>query len=88
MLPRGSYHARGVDSDFDHEFQESPDWRECARLRIKKANPLLMLQASDWNVTPTHFQKSTFPEEYHSRISVIHDGIDTDLASLILLYHL
>ena len=75
------YHARGVDSDFDHEFQESPDWRECARLRIKKANPLLMLQASDWNVTPTHFQKSTFPEEYHSRISVIHDGIDTDLAS-------
>ena len=75
------YNARGVDYDFDPELQGVPDWKSCARLRLKNTNPLLMLQASSWNVTPTLFQRSTFPSEWHSRISVIHDGIDTDLAA-------
>ena len=75
------YNARGVDFDFDPELQGTPDWKASARLRIKNANPLLMLQASSWNITPTQFQRSTFPPEWQSRISVIHDGIDTQLAA-------
>jgi len=74
------YHARGVDLDFDSELQGELNWEDCARLRLKNANPLLMLDAADWNVTPTAFQRSTFPEEFQSRITAIHDGIDTDLA--------
>ena len=45
-------------------------------MRMKNANPLLMLEASDWCVTPTSFQRSTFPRHWQERISTIHDGID------------
>ena len=74
------YHARGVDLDFDPELQGVPSWEDCARLRLKNANPLLMLDAADWNVAPTAFQRSTFPKEFQPRITAIHDGIDTELA--------
>ena len=74
------YHSRGYDLDFDPEFQGDPSWEECARLRLKNANPLLMLDAADWNVTPTAFQRGTFPREFQPCITAIHDGIDTELA--------
>ena len=74
------YHSRGVDYDFDPELQGEPSWQECAYLRMKNANVLLNLQASDWSVTPTTFQRNTFPSRWRERISCIHDGIDTTLA--------
>lgn len=75
------YNAFGFDYDFDPELQGPPEWQACAKLRMKNANPLLMLEASSWNVTPTAFQRSSFPAHLQQRISVIHDGIDTDLAA-------
>lgn len=72
------YRARGLDLDFDPEFQSGLNWQGCARNRMKTANPLLSLMASDWGVTPTRFQLETFPEPWRRQISVIHDGIDLD----------
>ena len=70
------YRCQGFDLDFDPELQPPLDWRRRANSRIKTANPLLNLMTSDWSVTPTHFQHSSFPAAWQPRISVIHDGID------------
>jgi glycosyltransferase involved in cell wall biosynthesis len=73
------YHARGSDVNFDPEFQDV-SFENAARLRIKNANNLLMLEAADWGVSPTNWQKKQFPEWARPQISVIHDGIDTAIA--------
>jgi len=79
------YQANGFDTGFDPEFEQRDSENRSleiqSRIRAKTANTLLNLQASTWCVTPTHFQKSTFPNEWQSKISVIHDGIDTRAAS-------
>ncbi len=77
------YNPQGFDVNFDPEFRDEvnvDDWASAARIRMKTANPLLNLEFSSWNVTPTHFQRNSFPKAKRDRISVIHDGIDTKIA--------
>ena len=73
------YRAHGADMGFDPEFPATAD--KLLRLRVMNAPLLMSLDASDWGVAPTHWQKRQFPAGYASRISVIHDGVDTDLVS-------
>ena len=70
------YRARGADMGFDPEFPSSPD--KLLRLRVMNAPLLMSLDASDWGIAPTQWQRRQFPAGYASRISVIHDGVDTD----------
>lgn len=87
------YHGWGFDVGFDSEFPND-DLDQLCRVRAKNANTLLSLEASDWSVSPTQWQRSTAPAHYQGRISVIHDGIDTDAvrpdsaASITLNNHL
>ena len=74
------YNSTGVDYDFDPILQGHRTWQDCAKLRMKNSNLLLSLEFSDWNVTPTQFQRSVFPERWQGRISCIHDGIDVNNA--------
>jgi glycosyltransferase involved in cell wall biosynthesis len=71
------YHAYGVDADFDPEFVST--FNEPSRLRARNGINLLAFQGADWGHSATHWQRSLYPPEMQSRISVLHEGIDTDL---------
>ncbi len=70
------YHAEGADVGFDPEFPAS-DAGDVCRLRIKNVNNLLHFEVADAGIAPTHWQASRFPESFRSKITVVHDGIDT-----------
>jgi glycosyltransferase involved in cell wall biosynthesis len=70
------YHAFGADAHFDPAEPVSPD--DVARIRIRNAKHLLNLAACDWAVSPTRWQKKQHPLEFHHKITVLHEGIDTD----------
>lgn len=72
------YQPDGADHGFDPEFPDEGIAAR-ARLRMKNANSLLNLDACDWGLTPTAWQWSTIPEIYRPKVSIIHDGIDTDV---------
>ncbi len=72
------YQPTGADYDFDPEYTHR-DFASRAHLRMKNANSLLNLDACDWGISPTRWQWSTLPDVYRSKVSVIHDGIDTEL---------
>ena len=69
------YNEQGFDSNFDPEFQDQRDWQAQAKLTMKNAYLHLTLEQADWNISPTHFQASSFPEHWRRKISVIHDGV-------------
>ncbi|MFN6951588.1 MAG: glycosyltransferase family 4 protein [Albidovulum sp.] len=71
------YHSRGLDADFDPEFQRD-DITLRFRTSARKTHLLMALAEADAAVSPTRWQASTFPEALRDRITVIHDGIDTD----------
>ena len=49
-----------------------------ARVRIKNACNLYNLEICDWGMSPTHWQNIQNPKFFLPKISVLHDGIDTD----------
>ncbi|MDA1311223.1 MAG: glycosyltransferase family 4 protein [Proteobacteria bacterium] len=73
------YNAKGSDIDFSPDHTENLD-RDC-RTRMRNAHMLMSLDAADWGVSPTWWQWSRHPESMRGRISVIHDGVDTDLCT-------
>ncbi|MDA0891432.1 MAG: glycosyl transferase, partial [Proteobacteria bacterium] len=72
------YHARQADVDFDPEFS-SKDPANAGRVALKNANLLLQFHNAESGLSPTFWQASTFPEYIRGKISIVHDGIDTDL---------
>lgn len=83
------YRATGLDVGFDPA-QTALDPAQMHRFNLKNINNLLHFEIADAGISPTHWQASTFPESFQKKITVIHDGIDTDVvkpnpdASLLL----
>jgi glycosyltransferase involved in cell wall biosynthesis len=74
------YHYRFKDSDvdFDPEFPVT-DQSEICRITLKNLNNDLNAKIFDAAISPTRWQASTYPADIQEKISVIHDGIDTNL---------
>ncbi|MBD2200507.1 MULTISPECIES: glycosyltransferase [Calothrix] len=73
------YHAHGTDADFDPSDRMTAD--DEARIRIKNAPILQDLYSCDRGLSPTYWQRQQFPLEYHNKITVMHDGVDTNFFS-------
>ena len=72
------YHANGADVGFDKEFY-APAPADVCRLRLKNLNNFLHFNLVDAGIAPTRWQASTFPKSFRSKITVIHEGIDTTI---------
>lgn len=70
------YRAYGSDASFDPSDPINAD--DEARIRIKNAPILLDLYSCDRGLSPTNWQRTQFPPEYHHKIKVHHDGIDVN----------
>jgi glycosyltransferase involved in cell wall biosynthesis len=72
------YRAEGQDVGFDPEFPES-GLDSFVKNHLKNATTLLALAESRCGLSPTQWQKSTYPAEYQDRIRVIHEGINVNV---------
>ena len=71
------YELEGGDSFFDPEFSR-PNAAAVQRLRLRNTHLLHAMSVADGALSPTTFQRDRHPAWFRERISVIHDGIDTD----------
>jgi glycosyltransferase involved in cell wall biosynthesis len=71
------YRGEGQDVHFD---PEAPRFGVdgVAALQCKNASSLLALSEADAGVSPTRWQRSTFPREFQDKIHVVHEGVDLD----------
>ncbi len=73
------YELDDSDIDFDPEEQKGMDVTFLRRKLIgRNASFLMQYELSDYFITPTQFQKNTFPKRISNKINVIHEGIDTN----------
>ncbi len=72
------YGTQGRDVGFDPEFPETGADGHVA-LHLKNASSLIALSDCTIGISPTEWQRSTFPKEYRNKIMTVHEGIDVDL---------
>lgn len=69
------YNSEGSDMGFDGK---TLTYDTRAKTRCKNSQMLIDLYSCDKGISPTMWQKKQFPKEFHSKIEVLHDGVDTD----------
>jgi glycosyltransferase involved in cell wall biosynthesis len=72
------YHAQGVDVGFDPEFVSI--FSDPSRLRARNGISLMAWQGCNWGHAATRWQRSLHPQALQARISVLHEGVNTELA--------
>ncbi len=73
------YSADDSDVDFDPEFPPPADDSLRLELRTRNTSMSVALLDADQGLAPTAWQASLFPPTLRAKITVLHEGIDTDL---------
>ena len=68
------YRSKGADIDFLKE----PTRDDMHRIRTRNAAILLDVATCNWGIVPTEYQASQFPDLLRRKLTVQHDGVDTD----------
>ncbi|MTH63662.1 glycosyltransferase family 4 protein [Paracoccus shanxieyensis] len=72
------YRTRGQDVGFDPEVAPDSDEGRVTTL-ARSAHLIQGLVQADAGLAPTRYQADSFPPELRQKLTVIHDGIDTDV---------
>lgn len=72
------YRGRGADVGFDPEF-DTPSFDQVMISQGRTAHLGQSLLHADAGLSPTRWQASTYPPILRDQITVIHDGVNTDL---------
>ena len=78
ILNYGEFYYQPAGADVNFDPARPADIDQLCALRARNAHLLLALEAADRTLCPTHWQKSVHPAAFHSRMSVVFDGIDTE----------
>ena len=70
------FRAQGGDVGFDPIYGEIT-LDAIARTRMLNTGQLVQLEAADWGMAPTLWQRSRYPDWVQAKMSVIHEGVDT-----------
>jgi glycosyltransferase involved in cell wall biosynthesis len=73
------YRTSGSDVGFDPEFAKPLGVLAKTRTVAKNASTLLALAQTDAGLSPTQWQKSQYPALFHDLITVVHEGVDTEV---------
>lgn len=79
------YSKTGGDVEFDPEFPAkaievlAQEQSGVGPLRLKNLMNYMHMPIADAGLSPTQWQANTFPKDFRKKITVIHDGIDTDI---------
>ncbi|MBR0672807.1 glycosyltransferase [Roseomonas soli] len=73
------YRSDGGDVGFDPTQEVTLD--EMARVRTLNMTQLQSLEATDWGISPTHWQRSRYPAFIRAKTSVVHEGVDANFAT-------
>ena len=68
--------AEGADIGFDGRL---PNDDQKAHIKCNNSHLYLDLCSCDAGISPTQWQKDQFPKEFHHKIKVLHDGVNTEL---------
>jgi glycosyltransferase involved in cell wall biosynthesis len=71
------YSSRGLDVGFDPEFGKADD-EKAFSVVARQGHQALMMAQADAALSPTEFQADTFPACFRDKITIVHDGVDTE----------